>query len=166
MNLNNSLFVILPMFFTSYIIYRFLKNILIKIGKQQTISLNDLFKNIYEIMDGIKLLKLRNLENKFFQKIKASYKNYFNIMFISSYIVPIPRLLLEVLGVAGLCSIIFFYINSGYDFSDILPTITFMALAIIRLVPSISALNSSFNTITNHKISIENICNEIKNKNF
>ena len=87
-------------------------------------------------------------------------------MFISSYIVPIPRLLLEVLGVAGLCSIIFFYINSGYIFEDILPTITFMALAIIRLVPSISALNSNFNSITNHRISVENICNEIKDENF
>ena len=166
MNLNNSLLVILPMFVMSFLIYRFLKNTLIKVGKLQTTSLNQLFKNIYEIMDGIKLLKLRRLENKFFLKIKSSYKDYFKVMFISSYIVPIPRLLLEVLGVGGLCSIIFFYISSGYDFSDILPTITFMALAIIRLVPSISALNSSFNTITNHKISIENICNEIKNKNF
>jgi ATP-binding cassette, subfamily B, bacterial PglK len=164
-NFNSSLLIIIPMLFISFLIYNLLKKTLTRIGRQQTLIHNDLFKNIYEIFDGIKLLKLRSLEKKFFFKIKSSYRKFFSIMFITSYIVPIPRLILEVLGVCGLCLIIFLYVSNDYVFTEILPNITFMALAIIRLVPSISALNSSVNTIANHTISIDVIYREIQSEN-
>ena len=68
MNLNNSLLVILPMFVMSFLIYRFLKNTLIKVGKLQTTSLNQLFKNIYEIMDNYKIVKIKKIREQNFLK--------------------------------------------------------------------------------------------------
>ena len=162
-NFGKSFLIIIPMTVFSYFLYKIFKNILKLYGKKQTEYTNLLYKNLYESFDGIRLLKLRNLEKIFLSKIINNYQNLFGVMFKSSYIVPIPRLILEILGVSTLCFIIYFHFLTNNTLQTILPSITFITLGIIRLIPSISALNNSINTFIHHSVSVENIYQVLNN---
>ena len=52
----------------------------------------------------------------------------------------------------------------NYAFNEIIPFITFLALAIVRMVPAIASLNSNFNNVTTDLISLEIVSKHFKNE--
>ena len=80
-----------------------------------------------------------------------------NTTFVQNVIVTIPRLVLEVFAVSGLCLTIFIYINSSLPIDKLIPLLSFIALAIIRIMPAISSININVNNTTNiHSLEIVN----------
>ena len=75
--------------------------------------------------------------------------------FSQNVIVTIPRLILEVFAVGGLCLTIYIYINSSLPIDKLIPLLSFIALAIIRIMPAISSININVNNITTHIHSLE-----------
>ena len=64
----------------------------------------------------------------------------------------------------GLSLTIFFFIKLNYSFNEILPFITFLALAIVRMVPAIASLNNNINNVTTNLISFEIVTKHFKDK--
>ncbi len=160
----------LILFVISYLIILLLKKKLIKLGQEQTYYSTRLFKNLYETFSGLKFIKVRFLEEHFFKKVAKTHESVFDVSFKQSIFVVIPRLMLELIAVIGLCLTIYFFLEINYSFNEIIPMITFLSLAIIRMVPAISGLNNNINNILSHSIAIDIITNLIDankiNKNF
>lgn len=160
-NFNFSIVILLIMIIFSFLLFKFLKKKLKKLGKDQTFFTNNLFKYLIETFDGIRLIKIRRLENIFFKKIKDNFNGRFSALFKQNIIGPIPRLLLELMAVMGLCGTIFIFISNGSDLITVLPIITFLTLSVVRMIPAVAALNGSINSLVIEANAVNIIFNEL-----
>ena len=108
-NWKSNLGVSLILFVISYLIILLLKKKLIKLGQEQTYYSTRLFKNLYETFSGLKFIKVRFLEEHFFKKVAKTHRSVFDVSFKQSIFVVIPRLMLELIAVIGLCLTIYFF---------------------------------------------------------
>ena len=151
--------------FVSLIIFSFIKKKLYLLGKDLTFFTSQFLKKLIENLNNIKFIKIRNLEDYITSKIYFYQKKIFETSFYQSVLVIIPRLLLEVISVMALCLVIFLYINTSEPIEKLLPTLSFISLAIVRMLPSISSINTNINNITSHVHSLEIIVNYLKDEN-
>ncbi len=150
-----TLLVSLLLIFFSLIIFLIIKKRLYKLGKSQTFFLSSFLKRLIETFSDIKFIKIKSVENFFLRKILEAQKNYLNVGLFTSVIIVIPRLILEVLAVLGLCLTIYFLLRINLSFDEIIPFLTLLSLSIVRMVPAISSLNNGINSISTHFVSLE-----------
>tara|TARA_B100000029_G_scaffold511698_2_gene606446 strand:- start:2759 stop:4555 length:1797 start_codon:yes stop_codon:yes gene_type:complete len=150
-----TLIVSLSLFFFSAIIFLIIKRKLYELGKSQTIFSSSFLKRLLETFSDIKFIKIKSIENFFFKKILDAQKKLLNVGLFTSTIIVIPRLILEVLAVLGLCITIYFVLKINLSFNEIVPFLTLLSLSIVRMVPAITSLNNGINSISTHLISLE-----------
>tara|TARA_Y100001970_G_C14224389_1_gene854671 strand:+ start:100 stop:1884 length:1785 start_codon:yes stop_codon:yes gene_type:complete len=147
--------VLFTFIFFSSIIFIIVKGKLYSLGKNLTFFQSNFLKKLFETFNNIKFIKIRKLENFITSKLFYFQKKAMDTVFAQSIIVIIPRLALEVFAVGGLCFTIYIYINSTLPIDDLIPLLSFIALAIIRIMPAISSINININNITTHIHSLE-----------
>ncbi len=147
--------VLFTFIFFSSIIFIIVKGKLYSLGKNLTFFQSNFLKKLFEAFNNIKFIKIRKLENFITSKLFYFQKKVMDTVFAQSIIVIIPRLALEVFAVGGLCFTIYIYINSTLPIDDLIPLLSFIALAIIRIMPAISSINININNITTHIHSLE-----------
>ncbi len=145
----------------SFIIFSLIKKKLFDLGKKQTIFQTSVLKSLFETFSDIKFIKIKSIENFFFNKIMSAQKNLLKVGLFTSTIVVIPRLILEILAVAGLCITIYFLLEINKPFNEIIPFLTFLSLSIIRMVPAIASLNNGINSVITQFISIDIVTRHI-----
>ena len=147
--------VLFTFIFFSSIIFIIVKGKLYSLGKNLTFFQSNFLKKLFETFNNIKFIKIRKIENFITSKLFYFQKKAMDTVFAQSIIVIIPRLALEVFAVGGLCFTIYIYINSTLPIDDLIPLLSFIALAIIRIMPAISSINININNITTHIHSLE-----------
>ena len=150
----------------STIIFIIVKGKLYSLGKDLTFYQSNFLKKLFEAFNNIKFIKIRKLENFIITKLFYFQRKAMDTTFAQNIIVTIPRLVLEVLSVFGLCLTIYIYINSSLPIDKLIPILSFIALAIIRIIPSISAININVNNITTHIYSLKIINSHLKEKDL
>ena len=152
--------------FLSSIIFVVIKEKLYSLGKDLTFFQSNFLKKLFEAFNNIKFIKIRKLENFIIKKLFYFQKRVTEIGFTQNIIVSTPRLVLEVFAVGGLCLTIYIYINSSLPVNKLIPLLSFIALAIIRIIPSISSINMNVNNITTHIHSLEIVNSYIEQKDL
>jgi|TARA_Y100000389_G_scaffold204062_1_gene254754 ATP-binding cassette, subfamily B, bacterial PglK len=150
----------------SLIIFAIVKEKLYSLGKDLTFFQSNFLKKLFEAFNNIKFIKIRKIENFITTKLFYFQKRAMDTTFTQNVIVTIPRLVLEVLAVGGLCLTIYIYINSSLPIDKLIPILSFIALAIIRIMPAISSININVNNITTHIHSLEIVNSYIKQKDL
>ena len=125
-----------------------------------------LLKNLVETFNNIKFIKIRNLENYFSNRSLKFVLRSFNTSFLQNILAALPRLLLEVFAVIGLCLLIYFFMNTSLPQERLIAIISFISLSVIRMLPSITSLNINLNNITSHLHSLEIINNYSNLKSY
>ncbi len=160
-----STIILINFIFFSSIIFLIIKKKLYFLGKDLTFFQSNFLKKLFEAFNNIKFIKIRKLENFVSTKIFYFQKKVMNTTLSQNIIVTIPRLILEVLAVGILCLTIYFYINTSLPIDKLIPLLSFIALAIIRILPAISTININVNNITTHIHSLEIVNSYINNEN-
>ena len=150
--------------FFSGIIFSIIKQKLYILGTNLTFFSSNFFKKLLESFNNIKFIKIKKLEDFITSKIFYFQKNVMDTTFAQNIIVSIPRLALEVFAVVGLCLAIFFYINTSLPIDKLIPLLSFIALAIIRILPAVSSINQNLNNITTHIHALEIVNSYIHKK--
>jgi ABC-type multidrug transport system fused ATPase/permease subunit len=163
-DLSNSIIVFIFIFFISASIYKILKNKLVLLGKKKTKYNIYLLKNLGEFFNGIKQIKILNLEKILEFEFSRIIKSLLKIDLTMGYIVPLPRIILEVVGVSGILLVIVLFLNDSGNFNEILPSITFIALATRRMIPAFASINNNLNNVLSNSVSAEIINNDMKLK--
>ncbi len=158
--------VLFTFIFFSSLIFIIVKGKLYSLGKDLTFFQSNFLKKLFEAFNNIKFIKIRKLENFITTKLFYFQKRAMNTTFIQNVIVTIPRLVLEVFAVSGLCLTIFIYINSSLPIDKLIPLLSFIALAIIRIMPAISSINVNVNNIATNIHSLEIVNSYIKQKDL
>ena len=129
-------------------------------------------KLINQIFGSIKETKVYAKEKSFENVFNVSTTGVEKINFFTNVISKIPRLLIEVFFIIGILVIIFISITGSEEINKLIPTLTFLGVAVIRLMPAFSSLTSfmnalkktepSFNLITNELVELEKNSNNFK----
>ena len=137
--------------------YYFIKNKINKLSALNHISITNLMKNINQIYGSIKEIKIYNKKNYFENKIADLQVNTQKIEFFTQIINKLPRIFLEILSVLTLVIILLLFFFKNDNLIDVIPTLGLVAFALIKILPSLSALASGYTQIKVHDISVAQI---------
>ena len=157
--LNLFIFILVPMIILFFVLKNVIKNMGIVAREYRIFSHNSISQGFL----NIKFIKIMNKEhdiiNDFTNKHKISQKQESKLFIINT----LPRIILEF---SCLLFIIFFIalnITSEYSFAEIIPVLTLIVIAAVRMIPSFTQISTNYNNIKFNLHTIEKINREIIN---
>ena len=127
-----------------------------------------IFKQLQESFDGFRELLLNKLEIIFFNNFSRHALKNAEVGIKKDTTVQMPRLFLELTAITLVISIIIYLLSSGYDFKEIFVILGVFLYATLRILPSVSKIIQSIQSIKFNNAVIDIIYNQlinIKNKN-
>lgn len=119
-------------------------------------------KSVNETFGAIKEVKIFNIEkifNKKFFSMNLLREHYFSV---NSFLTSIPRYFLETIIIFTLIFVLMLYNYFEKDFNSLLPLLTLLSVAAVRLLPSFNSITQSLSSIKSLSPSINLVTNEIK----
>ena len=124
-----------------------LKPIMKKAGEENQEYYSGLFKWIEQSVLGIKEIKIVNRENYFINEYSKCGAGYVNaVQRYNLYNAP-PRLLIETVAIAGMILYMLMQLLQGTQVEDIMPQLTLLAMAAMRLIPCANRINNHLTSI-------------------
>ncbi len=116
-------------------------------------SLSNLIKSVNEIYGSIKDITIYNSKEKVSNDFDRIQKELESKVLINNFITSVPRMYLEVISVASIMFVIIFFIKFNFNSSssELLFSLSFFAMLMIRTLPSFTAIAQSLAMLKNNK---------------
>ena len=124
----------------------FRKNIS-RLGSIQKVTTEDYVKWVNQGLGSIKETKVMQEEDYFSGMFNKSYSKYADAARNFLFMEKVPRVFVELTGVGGIVLLIIVKILIGADPASLVSMLGVLALAVVRLMPSVNRMISCFNTI-------------------
>jgi len=124
-----------------------LKPIMRKAGEENQDYYSGLYKWIDQSVMGIKEIKIANKESYFINEYAKCGAGYVNAVQRYNLYNATPRLLIETIAIAGMILYVLASLLKGEDVSNILPQISLLAVAAMRLIPCANRINNYLTSI-------------------
>ncbi len=151
--------------FLNQIIFNRLKQGISEKGKLKVKSNKRRFTSVVEAFGAIKEIKLNGIERIYTERFNHSAKRFANTNASIQIISVIPKYLLETFTFGFLILFILISIVNGLNLSEMLPTLTLYAFALLRLIPSAQQIFASLSKIHFSDTGLDVILKQIKNDN-
>ena len=119
-----------------------LKPIMKKAGEENQDFYSGLYKWIDQSVMGIKEIKVANKENYFINEYAKCGAGYVNSVQKYNLFNATPRLLIETVCIAGMVGYFVVTLGQGTQIKELLPQLTALAAAAMRLLPSVNRINN------------------------
>jgi ABC-type bacteriocin/lantibiotic exporter with double-glycine peptidase domain len=146
-----------------FIFFLIIKSYLKLIGKKRFEANISRFKTANDAFNGIKEIKLRDLERYYLDLFSIPNYNYFKANINSSILSQLPRFFLEAITFGGSLILIFYLMTKTGGLNDALPILSLYIFAAYRLMPAIQGVYSSFTGILFTISSINKIFLDFRN---
>lgn len=149
------------------LLYKFSRQILEANGRRISELQAIRYRVIFEGFYGIKDVLLLGCQSNFSDRFVKSGNKMIRVNSISGIIGGVPRSIIELLANVSVISIIIYFLQSaGGNFLTILPTITFYALAVLKLLPAFQGIYGSIAAIRGNVAALEDLQDDLlKGKN-
>lgn len=144
------------------LIYAISKNRLKKIGNRQIKVGADMNQTLLQSIQGIKEIKLMRRESFFQDNYAQSGKLYVRGMYISMLLSLMPRFMLEASAMCSFFIIMAVMIYRGTDIATLLPIISAVAMAAVRLLPSMNRISYSMANLTFSEPAVDKLVENMK----
>lgn len=124
-----------------------LKPIMRKAGEENQDYYSGLYKWIDQSVMGIKEIKIANKENYFINEYAKCGAGYVNAVQRYNLYNATPRLLIETIAIAGMILYLMISLLGGASVNDIMPQISLLAVAAMRLIPCANRINNYLTSI-------------------
>lgn len=124
------------------VIKKVLKPIMIRAGQENQEFYSGLYKWIEQSVMGIKEIKIGCKENYFINEYAKCGAGYVNAVQKYNLFNATPRLLIETVCIAGMVGYFVLTIGQGTQLAELLPQLTALAAAAMRLLPSANRINN------------------------
>ena len=124
-----------------------LKPIMRKAGEENQDFYSGLYKWIDQSVMGIKEIKVANKESYFINEYCKCGAGYVNAVQRYNLYNATPRLLIETVAIAGMILYMMIRIAQGTPVTEIMPQLTMLAVAAMRLIPSANRINNYLTSI-------------------
>jgi ATP-binding cassette, subfamily B, bacterial PglK len=160
-NLKITLIIGLVIFFSSFLFMFLTKKKINNWAKIRQKLGGELFKSIYESINGVKEIKITSVENKFIDHYIFKIKHYANIQLKIGVLSILPKLWLENIAIIVLSSLIIFLTKNNNNLSEIIPLISLYAVAAYKIMPSVGKIISQLQSIRYGKPCIDTIYQDL-----
>ncbi len=170
MDFNVTIIIFFTMFIVTFLFFILLKKDLKRRGGLIITLQKNATNVITQSLNGIKYIKLANIEDKV-TGILGKFINTRNEQnALKTFLTKMPKVFLEFFSIIMLLFILYYFLNSGQTFSEIIPLLSFYVLVTLKLIPVFNNLNISFTNYKYCEKSFLNITNylsdaiKLKNK--
>ena len=118
-------------------------------------------KNINQVFSSLKETRILNTTKFFIKEFFEKTSSHENSYFILNMFNRIPKYVLEFSVVSGILILSIYLLKSGYEFGNLVPLLTLVVVAAIRLLPSFNSITSSLTNLKRYEVSVKIIMNEI-----
>ncbi len=125
-----------------FVIKKVLKPIMIRAGQDNQDYYSGLYKWIEQSVMGIKEIKIGCKENYFINEYAKCGEGYVNSVQKYNLFNATPRLLIETVCIGGMVGYFVLIIGQGAQIKDLLPQLSALAVAAMRLLPSVNRINN------------------------
>ena len=136
------MFVAVLMVALLFVIKKVLKPIMTKAGQDNQEYYSGLYKWIEQSVMGIKEIKIANKENYFINAYAACGEGYVNSVQKYNLFNATPRLLIETVCIGGMVGYFVITLGQGTQVKELVPQLTALAAAAMRLLPSVNRINN------------------------
>lgn len=143
-------------------IYFFIKPILRRAGTNQQRSSSEMNKWLLQSIQGIKELKVMEKEDFFEQNFNRNGYIYVDALRKNQTLGIAPRFIIEGVSMGTMFVAISFLIYRGVDLESIIPIITAVAMAAIRLLPSVNRISYSLSQIAFSEPMLDKVIENLK----
>ncbi len=147
-----------------------LKPIMKKAGVENQEYYSGLYKWIDQSVMGIKEIKIANRESYFINEYAKCGAGYVSAVQRYNLYNGTPRLLIETVAIAGMIFYMMFQILRGAAVSDILPQVTALGVAAMRLIPCANRINNHLTSVSYFEPFFmgvsDNLQDEIRDENI
>lgn len=147
-----------------------LKPIMRRAGQENQDYYSGLYKWIEQSVLGIKEIKIANKESYFIREYSGCGAGYVDAVQRYNLFNATPRLLIETVAIAGMILYIIIRLLNGTSVIEIMPQITLLAVAAMRLIPCANRINNYLTSISYFEPFFmgvsDNLQDEIRDKNI
>ena len=133
---------------TLLLINRAIKPVMRKAGQDNQDYYSRLFKLISQTVMGIKEVKVSTREQHFIEDYVKCGKGYVDAVQKYTLLTSIPRLLIETVCISGTVVYMMVLVAMGTPLADLVTTLTVFAMAVVRLMPCATRINTYLNNIS------------------
>lgn len=137
------------------------KKVLVKYGEDSRTSGEGMIRWINQSLGGIKEEKILEREDFFINKFYDAYEIYARTKKLSQFLNGVPGIFMEVVCMISIVILVRIRINSGIDAETLVPTLSVVALAGIKLLGAFSYLTATLNRAFYGKPSMEAVYKDL-----
>lgn len=130
-----------------FIINQFIKPILSKAGVENQKSAAGMNKWLLQSIEGIKDVKITGKEEYFLDNYDFYGLTYVNALRKNGILSLTPRFFIEAISMGVMFLVVAFLIYRGNDLETIIPILTAVAMAAIRLLPSVNRISGGLASV-------------------
>ena len=131
-----------------FFIFAILKPIMHRMGVNQRICAAGMNKWLLQSIQGIKEMKVMQKEGFFRESYNHYGRAYVRSLRWSQTLGTVPRFIIEGVCMGAMFVVIAVLIGSGAELQSIIPMLTAIAMAAIRLLPSVNRISGALNKIS------------------
>ena len=147
------------------IYYNLTKSKILSLGAEKLLNNNARFQNVSQSIQGIKEIKIFNLEKLFIDICDRLFKGSAKIIVKKFIISFLPRYIVETLVFFGIVLFIFINKKNGMQFNTIIETLTLYILVGYRILPYLEKLFQSVNKIKFSLPTVDMVADQLKLNN-
>ena len=149
--------------FLTILLYYVFKILLKKRSIVQQNLHSENLKNLTQLFNSIKEVKIFNKEGFFYDMFRKNINTLENVNFFNNFLTSLPRVFFEVLSIFAIISLVVFFVLSGKSDTVIVSTISLLGVAIIRFVPAFNTISVSLSSLRWFQPSMKVIIDDLKN---
>lgn len=144
------------------VIHRRLKPVLGKAGKANQVSLAAMNQWLMQSIQGIKEIKVMSKEQFFQDNYILNGKKFIDAERKSKMLTLAPRFYIEAVSMGLAFLAVAFLILNGYDLEKMLPVLSAVAMAAVRLLPSVNRISASLTAVSYHEPMLDKMIESLK----
>ena len=133
-----------------------------KAGSTRQKSLAGINKLLIQIIQGIKEIKVTNSEEFFKSSYAKNGRTYVNSMCRYSILGVLPRTIIEAVSMSAMFIVIALMIYGGGNFVAIIPTVSAIAVAALRLLPAANKMSSALGNVAFYEPALDKVIDNIR----
>ena len=149
---------------TLLLINRAIKPVMRKAGQDNQDYYSKLFKLISQTVMGIKEVKVTAREQYFVEDYVKCGKGYVDAVQKYTLLTSIPRLLIETVCISGTVVYMMVLVAMGTPLADLVTTLTVFAMAVVRLMPCATRINTYLNNISYFEPFLMGVSNNLQDE--
>ena len=132
-----------------------------RVAKRRVAFLDEIFKATFQLFGAIREIKVFKKEKFFLDRFNLNKSNFEHQLLLAGFITSLPRIFFEFISILIISLIIISFVIFNKDLYLLIPFLSLVAVSIIRMMPSFSAIASALTHITVYKNSYNIVMDEI-----